>query len=69
MNWEPILLKIMGLILRGIALVLGSVSIMLLWASFYDGRGGALAFVTLLTATLITLGLPQPPATPSHGRR
>jgi hypothetical protein len=69
MNWEPILLKIMGFILRGMALVLGSVSILLLWASFHDPRGGGLAFITLLTATLITLGLPQPSATPSHGRR
>lgn len=69
MDWEQLLLKIMGLILRGVALVLGSVSILLLWASFQDPRGGGLAFITLLTATIITLGLPQTPAKPSHGRR
>ncbi len=55
-------LKAMRFILQGVALILGSGSILLLWASFYDGRGGSFAFVMLATATGITLGLPEPPA-------
>jgi hypothetical protein len=57
---ETFLFKMMRLILQTIALILGSLSILLLWASFYDGYGGAFAFVLLSTATLITLGLPEP---------
>jgi hypothetical protein len=69
MNLEPALLKIMRFILQGIALVSGSGSILLLWASFYDGRGGSYAFVTLATATGITLGLPEPSAAQPRPRR
>jgi hypothetical protein len=62
MSLELTLLKIMRFILQSVALVSGSGSILLLWASFYDGRGGSYAFVTLATATGITLGLPEPSA-------
>jgi hypothetical protein len=62
-------LKLMRFILHGIALVSGSGSIFLLWASFYDGRGGSYAFVTLATATGITLGLAEPPAARPRLRR
>jgi hypothetical protein len=60
MGLEVTLLKIMRFILQGIALVSGSGSIFLLWASFYDGRSGSYAFVTLAIATAITLGLAKP---------
>jgi len=66
MSWVPTVLKIMRFILQGAALVLGSGSIFLLWASFYDGRGGSFAFVALATATGITLGLPEPPVARSR---
>ena len=69
MTSESTLLKVMRFALQGVALVLGSVSILLLWASFYDGRGGSFAFVTLATAAGITLGLPQPPPARSRQRR
>jgi hypothetical protein len=60
MSLELTLLKIMRFILQSVALVSGSGSILLLWASFYDGRGGSYAFITLATAAGITLGLPEP---------
>jgi hypothetical protein len=62
MSMELTLLKVMRFILQSVALVSGSGSILLLWASFYDERGGSYAFVTLATATAITLGLPEPSA-------
>jgi hypothetical protein len=69
MSLELALLKIMRLILQSAALVLGSGSILLLWASFYDGRSGSYAFVTLATATAITLGLAEPAAARPRPRR
>jgi hypothetical protein len=69
MSLELTLLKIMRFMIQGVALVSGSGSILLLWASFYDGRGGSYAFVTLATATAITLGLAEPtPAQPRPRR-
>jgi len=61
--------KAMRWFLLSVAHLLGSGSIMVLWFSFYDGRGGSFAFVMLATATGIMLGLPEPPATPSGRRR
>jgi hypothetical protein len=69
MSLELTLLKIMRFILRGIALVSGSGSIFLLWASFYDGRGGSYAFVALAIATAITLGLAEPTVARPRPRR
>ena len=62
MTWESTLLKLMRLILQGMALMLGSASILALWGSFYVPDCGLLAFVMLFTASFITLGLPRPPA-------
>jgi hypothetical protein len=67
MAWESTLLRLMRFVLQATALVLGSSSILALWVSFYMPDCGALAIVTLFTASFITLGLPQPP-TARRGR-
>jgi hypothetical protein len=69
MSMELVLLKMMRFILRSVALVMGSGSIVLVWASFYDGSGGSYAFVALAIATGITLGLEEPPAARPRPRR
>jgi hypothetical protein len=66
MMWLPRLLMVMRWILLGVAHVLGSGSILLLYCSFYDGRGGSFAFVMLATATGIMLFLPPAPTMPSR---
>lgn len=66
MTWLPILLKVMRWTMLGVAHLLGSVSIFVLYFSFYDGRGGSFAFVMLSTATGIMLSLPPAPPAPSR---
>jgi hypothetical protein len=51
--------KVMRLILEAMALVLGSASILALWASFYIPSAGGTAFMMLVTAAVIKLGLPE----------
>jgi hypothetical protein len=51
--------KVMRLILEAMALVLGSASILALWASFYIPRSGGTAVMMLVTAAVIKLGLPE----------
>ena len=59
------LYKVMWFTLRGVSLLLGGLSLATLYASFFVPELGALAFVLLLGATIIALGLPplerQPP--------
>jgi len=53
--------KVMRLIMEAMALALGSASILALYASFYVPRAGGTAFMMLVTATVIKLGLPERP--------
>jgi hypothetical protein len=68
MGWEEKLLTASRFILRAVALILGSLSILFLWISFYDPPGASFALVFLATATGITLALPQPPLVRSGKR-
>jgi hypothetical protein len=69
MSWEVTVLKTMRFILQGLGLFLGGGSMFLVWASFYDGRLGSFAFVTLATAAAIALGTAEIPAARPRTRR
>jgi hypothetical protein len=69
MHWEVTLLKTMRLILQSLGVFLGGGSMFLLWVSFYDGRFGSFAFVTLATAAAIALGTAEIPAARPRTRR
>ena len=68
MGLEPFY-KAMWFTLQGISLLLGSVSLVALGLSFSIPRQGGLAFVGLLGASIIALGLPPLEQQPSTGRR
>ena len=59
------LYKMMWVTLQGFSLLMGGMSLSALYVSFFVPQLGALAFVLLLSASIIVLGLPplepQPP--------
>ena len=60
--------KTMWFTLQGISLLLGGMSLVALFLSFYFPDQGAYAFVWLLGASMIALGLPPlEPQAPSRG--
>jgi hypothetical protein len=59
---------VMWFTLRGISLLLGGMSLAALYVSFFVPELGALAFVLLLSATIIALGLPPLERQPSEKR-
>jgi hypothetical protein len=60
--------KIMWFTLQGISLLLGGLSFVALFLSFFIPEHGALAFVWLLGASVIALGLPPLEPQPSRSR-
>jgi len=62
------LYQVMWFTLRGISLLLGGMSLATLYASFFVPELGALAFVLLLGASIIALGLPPLESQPSQKR-
>jgi len=68
--------KMMWVTLQGVSLLMGGMSLVALFLSFFFPEQGAYAFVWLLGASMIALGLPplepQPPGrhrSPSKGRQ
>jgi hypothetical protein len=57
--------KAMWFTLRGISLLSGGMSLVALYARFFVPEFGALAFMSLLAATIIVLGLPPLERQPS----
>ena len=68
MGLEP-LYKAMWFTLQGISLLLGGMSLVALGLSFSIPLQGAFAFLWLLGASIIALGLPPLEQQPSTGRR
>jgi hypothetical protein len=67
--WDETLLKLMRVVLHGAALVLGSLSIMAWWYSFYGPHCAWDAIWMLSAATGLTLFLQwEPPAARPQGR-
>ena len=61
--------KIMWFTLQGMSLLMGGLSLVALFLSFFIPEHGAFAFVWLLGASIIALGLPPLEPQPSRGRR
>jgi hypothetical protein len=61
--------KIMWFTLQGMSLLMGGSSLVALFLSFFIPQYGALAFMLLLGASIIALGLPPLEPQPSRGRR
>ena len=60
--------KVMWVTLHGISLLMGGMSLVMLYASFSIPEFGALAFAMLLGASIIALGLPPLEHQPSAKR-
>lgn len=69
MDPHNLMFKVMLLTLRGISLILGGMSMVALWASFWDPGFGALAIVTMIGAAMIVLWLPAEPQSIGGRRR
>jgi hypothetical protein len=68
MDLQEIILRFSRVILQAAAAILGSLSIVFLWISFYEASAAAYAIFCLGTAAGITLFLPGPPPARRHRR-